>query len=275
MEIEYKNSGEDYSLFKAQATLPFIFNTPLNIETSISLTKQDSTFIKNKQTAGLSFWATTKTKASINYQTETSNYLLTQNTTDITNYQDYEKKSINTEILYTKKSSITLFKNQTSIKAAISVSEREIENKTTKQQEISLEFEKNFKLNNRSHIYIANQSKILLSKNYLDNELYWIGGINSIRGFEENSLTSNKYAIFNTEYRYILDNNLYTNTVFDFGRIENENQNQKNNVYAIGFGLGLKTKNGLLKLIFANGKTNNQNFDFNNTKAHLSLTTIF
>mgnify|MGYP001042180472 CR=1 FL=1 len=275
LQIEYKNSGEEYTLFKAQATIPFIFNTPINIESSLSLTKQDSTFTKNEQIAGISFWATNKIKTNINYQSETSNYLLDQNTTTITNYEDYTKNSISLILNYTKLSQIPIFENQTYIKTSFSLSKRETNLENTNQQELSLNFEKLFNLNSRNHIYLANQSKIILSQNYLDNELYWIGGINSIRGFEENSLTTNKYTIFNTEYRYILDNNLYANTVFDFGKIENKNQNQKNNVYAIGFGLGLKTKNGLLKLIFANGKTTSQNFNFDNTKVHISLTTIF
>ena len=52
-------------------------------------------------------------------------------------------------------------------------------------------------------------------------------------------------------------------------------ENTKNTLYGIGLGLGLQTKAGLLRLNFANGKTESQNFEFRNSKIHLSLTAIF
>ena len=62
----------------------------------------------------------------------------------------------------------------------------------------------NFYINEKNIINIKNQNYYLKSKNYLTNELYRFGGINSIRGFAENSLqanltdcTNDRISIFN------------------------------------------------------------------------------
>ncbi|WP_255554207.1 BamA/TamA family outer membrane protein [Mesonia aestuariivivens] len=148
-------------------------------------------------------------------------------------------------------------------------------NEKTDQQKIKFSANKIFNINKRNFIYIANHTGFINSENYLNNELFRTGGIQNLRGFQENSIITNFYTFFNTEYRYLLDQNLYTHSIFDFGKFENQNQKTDTNVYSIGIGLGLKTRSGLLKLLIANGKTNNQNFEFKNTKVHLSLTTQF
>ena len=43
----------------------------------------------------------------------------------------------------------------------------------------------------------------------------------------------------------------------------------------MGFGFGLATKAGILKFNLANGKAENQNFKFSDSKVHLSLTATF
>ncbi len=47
-------------------------------------------------------------------------------------------------------------------------------------------------LNSKNSIFIKNQSYYLQSDSYVINELYRFGGINSIRGFNENSLDIEK-----------------------------------------------------------------------------------
>ena len=101
------------------------------------------------------------------------------------------------------------------------------------------------------------------------NELFRFGGINSIRGFEENSLQANFLATILTEYRHTLSPSLYIHSIVDYGFFEDKTILQKNgqreNLLSLGLGVGLQTKNGLLKLAFANGKKNNDNLTFYNS----------
>jgi hemolysin activation/secretion protein len=132
-----------------------------------------------------------------------------------------------------------------------------------------------FNLNDKNSIYGRVTSNYLVSDSYLENELPRFGGINSIRGFEENSLIANLYAVLNTEYRYKLNNSIYVHSVIDAAYFENQIANQKEKLFGFGFGFGLITKAGLFRFNYTSGKTENQRFKFSDSKIHLSLTTTF
>lgn len=275
LNIEYKNNGKEYSYFYANVKIPFIFNSPISPEASLSITNQDSTFTANQQNIGLNFQISANLNLKASYSSENSNFLQDQNTNLIANNQDYTANFGSINFTYQKRSKYSIFRYNSNATLNLSLGERRTESNKNKQQKISIDIEKIISFNHRNHIYLANHSGFINSDNYLDNELFRTGGIKTFRGFQENSLIGELYSFFITEYRYLLDENLYTNSIFDFGNIRNQNQNANYNVYSIGFGLGLETKSGLLKLIFANGKTDQQSFKFQNTKVHLSLTVDF
>ena len=104
-----------------------------------------------------------------------------------------------------------------------------------------------FNLNRRNSIFVRVNSAGLLSDSFVENELYRFGGINSIRGFEENSLVANLYGVINTEYRYRLSNTIYVNSVLDAAYFENDIVDSKTKLFGFGFGFGLLTKAGLFK----------------------------
>ena len=152
---------------------------------------------------------------------------------------------------------------------------RTIDNVKESQGRFNLETFKIFNLNERNSIFTRLTSSILSSDRFLDNELLRFGGINSIRGFEENSLYANLYAVINSEYRYRLNNSFYVNSVLDAAYFENKNTLTKQKLFGFGFGFGLLTKAGLFKFNFANGITDNQSFNFSDSKVHISIISTF
>jgi hemolysin activation/secretion protein len=140
---------------------------------------------------------------------------------------------------------------------------------------LNLETYKIFNLNDKNSIFTRFTGSILSSDNYLDNELFRFGGINSIRGFEENSLTANLFTVLNTEYRYRLSKTLYVHSVLDVAYFENKNILTKQKLYGFGFGFGLLTNSGLFKFNYSGGKIENQQFKFSDSKIHISLSTTF
>ena len=131
------------------------------------------------------------------------------------------------------------------------------------------------RINTRNSIYARFNAGAIQSNQYLENELLRFGGINSIRGFEENSLYANLYGLINTEYRYRLSNTIYAHSIIDVAYFENDIIDTKEKLFGFGVGFGLLTNSGLFRFVYANGKSEDQGFKLSNSKVHLSLTTSF
>jgi hemolysin activation/secretion protein len=155
----------------------------------------------------------------------------------------------------------------------------ELQNPTDKQFTINLHAIHNFYLNNKNSIYVNSQNFYLQSDRYLTNELYRFGGLNSIRGFAENSLEAYFSSTFQTEYRYVIAPTLYAHTILDYSIFKNKSglnsMDVTQNLFGLGLGLGLQTANGLFKLSMANGRAKNQDFQFINTIVHISYNVKF
>ncbi|MBZ9628236.1 BamA/TamA family outer membrane protein [Psychroflexus sp. CAK1W] len=114
-----------------------------------------------------------------------------------------------------------------------------------------------------------------MSDSFVSNKLFRFGGVNSIRGFAENSLIANRFTVLQTEYRYLLDANLFANTILDLGNYKNKLDDINENNLGYGIGLGLRSNAGIFRLILANSVSNNQNTTFSNSKIHISFTSFF
>ena len=144
-----------------------------------------------------------------------------------------------------------------------------------KQTKVIFDASKIFNFNSKNSFYLRLNSFGLFSDNFLENELTRFGGINSIRGFQENSIPASIYALANIEYRFQLSRSIYIHSITDIAYFENEIINQKERLFGFGFGFGALTRSGLLKFNYANGKSEDQKFKLENSIIHLSLSTRF
>ena len=96
----------------------------------------------------------------------------------------------------------------------------------------------------------------MISDSYFENELLRFGGINSIRGFEENSIYATLYGITNTEYRYKLNNSIFIHSIIDAGYFENKILNIKEKLFGYGFGFGILTNSNNQKTMKKRAEVN-------------------
>jgi outer membrane protein assembly factor BamA len=118
----------------------------------------------------------------------------------------------------------------------------------------------------------------LESPQNFQNELFRIGGYKILRGFDEESIYANQYAVFSGEYRYLLGPNSYFFGFSDLGFTKTKfNAVQYSNSFISGgIGLEFETKFGLLNLSYAVGKRNDVNFDIrNSSKIHFGYINYF
>lgn len=270
LDIIYKNDGKEQQRFEASLLLPYLFNSPLDLEGRLSIFKQDSTFISSKRNINLTLPISNTIKMSLGYQLTNSNTLSDQSFSDI---KDYKNNSIISSFSYKSNNIFDLKKTNLLFYHSLGI--RKTKDSSVNQISSTVIIDHLFKLNSRNFIYAKNETSALFSENYLTNELFRIGGINSIRGFNENSLFSSFHTLLNTEYHYLLSSNIYAHTILDYGYTQDKISNSSNKLSSIGFGLGLKSLAGLFKLVIANGKIEKQTFSFTNTRIHIAFISNF
>ena len=119
----------------------------------------------------------------------------------------------------------------------------------------------------------------LIKSPYLfKNELYVLGGYRLLRGFDEESIYANQYAIFTAEYRYLTGRNSFLYSFSDVGFTGTHYQlsNYSNTYISIGLGVSFETKAGLLNLSYAIGKRNDIVFNLSEaSKIHFGFINFF
>lgn len=281
--VNILNSGENFNLywkgddneqvtFNANIELPYIFKSPLGVKASLNIFKKDSTFQNTKTAIDLGYYFTYNKKVFVGYQATESSDIQNTNSALIS---DFESRFLTATFEYKKFSDDLLFPEQTRFIFKSGLGNRSSNLNNEPQQFLELNFSHNLYLNKRNILHFAGQNFYLNSNEVISNELYRFGGIQSIRGFNENSLQANTLVSILSEYRYVLSSNLYVHSVLDYGFYEDATTKTKNNLLGIGFGAGIKTTNGLLNLIYANGSTKNEVIKLTNSVVQVKLVTIF
>ena len=115
------------------------------------------------------------------------------------------------------------------------------------------------------------------NENIFVNELFRIGGIKTIRGFDEESIFASSYLIGSLEYRFILEQNSNIYLFYDYGVLEkNERENYESDTpYSFGAGISFETKPGIFSLSYALGSQFGAPIIFRTAKVHFGFTSFF
>ena len=272
--INYKADGGDQQNFRVKATLPYLLKTPFGISGELKIFKRDSTFVTTEQQARIHYQINPASTAYVGYKGYESSNLL-DNVIVGSTVEDFNSRFFTAGASFLKPQDDILFPVKTEFVIDTETGKRQQGNTSENQFKILVLANTIFNLNYSNSIFIQNNTNILFSETYLTNELFRFGGINSIRGFNENSIDASLFSTLNTEYRYRFNQGLYIHSILDFGYFQNQVLDLKQKLYSAGIGFGLQTKAGILKLNIANGISEDQDFNFSNTKIHISLITQF
>ena|GEM_PF-88151 len=271
--LYWKNNGELQSTFNVALELPYLFKSPIGAKAGLKIFKQDSTFQNTVTDLNLGYYFSYNSRLFVGYQSTQSTDIQNADSSTLSDYNSkfwttsYELDIFNPADL--------LFRRKTVLNAKVGTGSRDSNTGNTGQYFALLNISHNLYLNPKNIVNIKNQSFYLNSNNYISNELQRFGGINSIRGFNENILQGNLYSLIMAEYRYIAAPNLYIHSITDYGYTQDQVTNTKNRLLGLGFGFGLLSGNGLFNLIYANGTANSHAIKLSNSIVHISFKTNF
>jgi hypothetical protein len=273
LSLYWKSNGQDQKTFRLGVELPYIFKSPVGLKAQLTIFKQDSTFQNTQTSIDLGYYFNYNTRLYLGYQSAESSDIKNINTSSLSDFNNSFVTSTFEFVAF--KPDDLLFPERSNYSLKIGTGKRDSKFQNNTQIFGSLNMRHNFYLNSKNVINIKSQNFYLQSEEYIINELYRFGGINSIRGFNENSLQGTIFSSLMTEYRYVLSSNIYVHSIIDYGYYQDQTSKTKDNLLGLGFGFGLLTKNGLFNLIYANGSTKNQAIKLSNSIVHISLKATF
>lgn len=269
-ELYLNNIDQEKQEFRLLTEIPYIFNSKLSPEFNFLIHKEDSTFINTKFESKISYQINQKTNIAYTYNSETSENLNKETNNNIETFNNY---FTGLKFQYSVKKNDYFENNKFNLVINPSIGKRKtnIENLTQIKIESTISYL--WDLNLKNNLFIKNSSGILISDKLLDNELFRIGGASTIRGYNEQSLFTDKYSYFNIEYRYLTSLKSYFYTITDIANINTNTNNKK--LLGLGIGYLFTSNNSQINLSTVISKTDNQKFDSNNAKLLVSWKNFF
>jgi len=283
---------------------PYIFRSPFGFNFNFELYKKDSTYLNINGQAGLQYLLSSRQSGSVYVQTQTTKVvnldtglviatkqlppvidatsvsLALQYEFNNTNYR-FNPRSGNELQLVTsfgnkriKKSNAVLQIKDPTFNYASLYDTIKANSYVVK---LRLSAAHYFPLGKLSTIKTAVNGGWYQSPNYFQNELFQIGGYKLLRGFDEESIFTNRFAVGSAEYHYLLGQNSYLFAFADGGwaRYETILTNFSHTYIGLGLGLAFETKTGVFNISFAEGKRDDTNFNFRQAKIHLGFISVF
>ena len=143
--------------------------------------------------------------------------------------------------------------------------------------EASIEYYKRIK--SGLGIYSGLFGAYMQNDNLFLNELFRLGGINSLRGFQENRFYASEYILGKVEGRFYLEEKSYLLAFVDYGfyntKISGSKPAHNGAPMGAGVGLTLSTNTGIFSFVYAVGREGSNPLIFSNSVVNFGLTTTF
>ncbi|QNM84250.1 hypothetical protein H9W90_08495 [Polaribacter pectinis] len=269
-ELFWNSIGDERQEFKISTEVPYIFNSVFTPNISFSIYKQDSTFLNTTFNAKLFYNLNSRVKIAFTYDAENSENLQEKISNNIETFNNY---FLGFKFVYSIPKNDFFFNDKFSLEINPNLGKRKTKAISSNQFKLETTASYLWDISDRSSIFIRNSTGFLNSDDFIDNELFRIGGANSIRGFNEQSIYTKRYTFFNLEYRFLSSQKSYLYTILDIGNINTTFKNE--NLLGIGLGYLFTTKNSQINLSTITGKNSSKNFDFKNSKLIISWKSYF
>lgn len=278
---------------KLRLVYPFLFSSPFGVDYTFKLYKRDTTFLDVNHNIGLQYLLIGGNYFKAFYTNKTSTLLSTkglENVTTLPNFADIRNNMYGLGLKYEKldyrlnpRKGFSVLVNagagtktiKKNAKLNPVVYEKLVLSST--QYTADLEGSIFIPIIGRSTMKVGVQSAFLYGQSIFQNELFRIGGLKTLRGFDEESIFASAYSIFTLEYRFILEQNSYLYVFGDGAWYENNNINQYVHDTPFGFGAGIsfETKAGIFSINYALGKQFDNPIQLRSGKIHFGIVNYF
>jgi hemolysin activation/secretion protein len=266
----WNSFGNERQEFSIASKIPYIFNSKLSPELNFSIYKQDSTFLNTKFNSNLQYQIKSNASLFVSFTQENSERLTNVASENI---ETFTSAFLGFGYQYTIPKNDLFRNNLFFLNINPSFGKRKSENNSFRQIKLESTLSYLLDISNRSSIYLKNKTGLLNSESYIENELFRIGGNNSIRGFNEQSIFVKDYVIQNIEYRYLLSNDSFIYSITDLALIRTTTTIEK--LMGLGIGYLFNTNNSQINISTTIGTDSKNPINFKNTQLFINWVNFF
>lgn len=281
---------------KIQFNYPFLLNTPFGVDLNFMLYKRDTTFLEQNRNIGLQYLLRGGNYIKAFIHNQRSDLLSTDvllNQTTLPPYADVNTVTYGIGLLSTRLDYRLNPRRGYSIDFTGGVGNKDIRENPdlieanpalydglvlrSTQYRLSTISDVYIPIKNRSTIRIGGKGGYLINENMFLNEMFRIGGIRTLRGFDEESIIASSYGILSVEFRYLLEQNSNVYAFFDQAWYENRTPGQfvTDTPYGFGAGISFETKAGIFSLNYALGSQFDNPILLRSAKLHFGFVSLF
>ncbi len=275
-----------------EISLPYFLNTNLGLKAKFNLLKKDTTYLNTNPYLSILYYFTGNNYVNIFYEQKTSSIISTYGFENLTALPDYADFSTSIYGFGINANNLDYFYNPHKgifVDISIGTGEKTIK----KNSKINKTLYDNIPLKTSTYqgkskvsvyfpvyhdlvIKYKNNTGFIKSNNLFLNELFQLGGMSTIRGFDEKSIFASSYTISSIELRYLFEMNSAIYGFFDYCNYEQKLKTTINDSpYGFGVGVDFETKIGIFTLIYALGSQKDNAIMLNSAKIHFGYLNRF
>ncbi|MDY3316802.1 hypothetical protein PG630_05740 [Riemerella anatipestifer] len=263
------NSGQT---FDVGIEIPYLFNSDIGTQLKMSVFRQDSTFAYVKVQPSLYYQWKFKHKIGVRVSFELSSVL--SETYNLA--REFSRKGVGLWYDYAENSDNELMPYLMKVNAEADMLNTQYTDGKASQWRYRIFAERNINLKGKHYLNLHLNSARLQTRELLSvNELYRIGGWNSLRGFNEESLLTNAYLYGGAEYRYLVGQQAFFDVFGQLAQVRASSRSIQNYFYSVGTGFNFRLPLGIMSFQISNGTAFGSPFRFKDIKIHWGLATRF
>lgn len=271
--LHWRSIAPQTQLLKSTLTWPYIGGSSYGVNAGFSLYRRDTSFLELKGNIGLTYLLANNWQllAILDYwQSNALTYLST-----LSSLETFSTLSYGVGLQRQKLDFLPNPRKGMQLKASYLVGNKKAQNDLlTWRLELSQRYF--LPLTKRQVLSLSQEFAHIQSATLFSNELYRFGGLERMRGFDEEAFFVSTLAFGGLEYRFLLDQYAHFLVFTDWAWLQNKVLGQQQtSVYAVGLGLVLGSESGQFKLSYGLGSQLGQPLQLNAGKLHVGFISYF
>ncbi len=293
LKVDWQRVRKESQFLDMDYLHPNLLNTNLNFNTSLNLLKEDTSYFNITAKFGLSYLFGSGIDFQLFSKIKSGRISSSNQFSDqiaLPPFSDFDINSYGVRVDYRKldhpvspRKGLTYFMDfsvgSKKIKPNISLDPTLYSSIDLKDQQFEARggFTTYHRLHHRLYLAVKTEFAKLFNDNLFLNDLFRLGGLKTLRGFNQNFFFASEYLLFKIEPRVYFSRDSFIFVFYDQAFIGQEVNNTKSKDHPMGFGAGinLNVNNGIINLAYALGSSKNQQVDPNLSKFHFGYVAKF